>query len=728
MTAYADFLSQLYPSDIPSGHHLLLWSRKPDPRTPGDSRKAEKRSWWCRNLSEAVTVLDRHVPHRDADWYVGCCLSPRALGAFARAKAAEVSVIPALWLDMDVADGVHKKKALPSTLDEALSLLMAMPRQPSCVVRTGGGLQAWWFLREPCMIVDPSATDAVPVACATLAPNEITRADAQALEQCWNERLLALAKQRGWTTDSVFDLARVMRLPGAYNVKLGIGQNARPTEVLLQNDERFTPEDLRVQPHPLRETNADPMRGEECAGGVLRPSGSSGGQCPIGEGNVRPGAAGETSGGYQGGSEENGERGQEQPCQLAGAELREAVDAAIDNLCTFPRFEATWDLRRSDFADNSLSSYDAALAAMAVCAGVPDEIIMGVITAFRLRHGTTQEERDKGNRRDYLLRTVQTAHQMREESIRRAGDTIHSRAAEKDTQRQAAKAEREEKLREKRAAREDKMAAREEEKERRRIERRELGLAPSGPRPTAKTRGRSSAIDRILQEYLAAETGDPSKAAKERLLDAVSQSMGASIQGLICYRAEPSSYTLLIENEEVNLGPLEILYNYNKMMLKVADASGIFLPPKMDGWNSIVRAIHAVREVRQVGEDGTDQGVLEGIVRSYLESQRVLATEDVARALERQAPFVWGGSLYITIDALRESSRDLQALSKKAVAAELVKWGAEPKVIGYARPDGDAIVRTTTRAYLLPQQEAWKRYIGKRGEEPRPSAATSSVL
>ena len=154
-------------------------------------------------------------------------------------------------------------------------------------------------------------------------------------------------------------------------------------------------------------------------------------------------------------------------------------------------------------------------------------------------------------------------------------------------------------------------------------------------------------------------------------------------------------------------------------MLKVADSSGIFLPHKMDGWDSLVRAIHAVREIRQVGEDGTDSGTMEGIVSTYLDAQRVLATDDIARALERQAPFTWGGALYVTLDALRESSRDLQVLTKKAVAAALVRWGAEPKTIGYSRTDGDAIIRTTTRAYLLPDQNHWKRYVGKKGGRPQ---------
>ena len=65
----------------------------------------------------------------------------------------------------------------------------------SMIVKTGGGLQPYWLLSEP---LRPKRRS----RCSTVG---ITRGSS--------------AGERGWHCDAVFDLPRILRLPGTYNCK-----------------------------------------------------------------------------------------------------------------------------------------------------------------------------------------------------------------------------------------------------------------------------------------------------------------------------------------------------------------------------------------------------------------------------------------------------------------------------------------------------------------------------
>ena len=725
------FLQHLWPHGVPAGTYLLLWSRRPDPRAPDDAKRAQKTSYWCPDLAQANQLLRRMVPHRDADWYLGCGLSGMAYGAYARCKAPDIVALPGLWLDMDVADGGHKKKALPETQDQALEMLFSMPLPPSIVVHSGGGLQGWWLLDEPALLLRPGEA----MHSERMVPHE----EGAALSERWTKHLIALCGRRGWTADSTHDLARVMRLPGTWNVKLGTGDRARPTSILGL----YGPDGV-VADEPVRysfETIQGALHGAE---GVLRGELTCGGSEPGGAPGVRssgePGghASGEagrpgagTQAPFSGGGGLDGERcadgfrrsGGGDSCAAApggdervpGAavggdeqftpDLRQIVDATLDNLCTIPRFEATWDRRRG-FSDNSLSTYDGALALFCVNAEVDERVIAEIIRLFRLHHGKTTDEREKGTRADYIQRTIRTAHEVmaRDEADR------FERARLAAEQKLGKKVERATET----ALRKETAAAMKEQ-----------GLARPGRKAEKK---RSSAIERLLLEYTEARAGGGGETQREALLGEICARLGADVEKLVCFQAEPSTYSLHVGGHEVKVGGIENLYSYHKLMLRVADSSGIFFPAKADGWDSIVRALHAIREVKSLGEDGTDAGFITECVEGYLKSLRILAGTNIARAIDKREPFVKDGLLYVTLTALRESSRDLQNLSPKAIAAILIQWGAQQKVVGYTRTEEDAIVKTTTRAYLLPRQEMWTRYIARRERSQEGADATAEEV
>lgn len=110
---------------------------------------------------------------------------------------------PGLWIDIDVAEGVHKDtKHLVPTFEDAFALLDEFPVVPTVIVNTGGGLHAYWLFKEFYYFVEESDKRAFKDLLGNL---QFTIAEK--------------AKQHGWKIDNTADLARILRVPGTMNHK-----------------------------------------------------------------------------------------------------------------------------------------------------------------------------------------------------------------------------------------------------------------------------------------------------------------------------------------------------------------------------------------------------------------------------------------------------------------------------------------------------------------------------
>lgn len=208
------FLEELWGNHSgEGGHHLLIWTL-PD-----------KRSRWypIDKLEEAAhDVADL----ADRDVYTGVGLASGARGDLQRAKADEIVAICGLWGDIDIADVMtHKKSNLPLDQDEAMAILADLGAEPTVLVHSGHGLQAWWLFNEPWVFES----------------NE-DRAEAAKLAALWNATLRYRAAKRGRTLDSVPDLPRVLRVPGTTNRK----NTPVPVKLLNVSKKRYEPDDLRA--------------------------------------------------------------------------------------------------------------------------------------------------------------------------------------------------------------------------------------------------------------------------------------------------------------------------------------------------------------------------------------------------------------------------------------------------------------------------------------------------
>jgi hypothetical protein len=120
-----------------------------------------------------------------------------------RGLAEDSVALMGLIADLDVRGVGHSSDRLPDSEREALLLITkAELPPPSRLVRTGGGLSAWWKFEVPLLITD-----------------EDSLGKAAELSERWQRRLID--SHPNTKIDNVGDLSRVMRLPGTTNRKQG---------------------------------------------------------------------------------------------------------------------------------------------------------------------------------------------------------------------------------------------------------------------------------------------------------------------------------------------------------------------------------------------------------------------------------------------------------------------------------------------------------------------------
>jgi len=174
----------------------------------------------------------RHARSRSATQNVYFGLSLVRGAPRGRGKVDDAAAIGALWADIDVASDVHRRTDLPASVDQARTLLAALPLRPSYLVHSGHGLHAYWLLKEPWTFD---------------APEERQRAAAVA--KGWHGAVCAAAAARGWHLENLGDLTRVLRLPGTLNHN-GAGAAVTVRVLECQRDLRYAPGDF--EPYLVR--------------------------------------------------------------------------------------------------------------------------------------------------------------------------------------------------------------------------------------------------------------------------------------------------------------------------------------------------------------------------------------------------------------------------------------------------------------------------------------------
>jgi hypothetical protein len=219
-TAAHKFLEDLYDGK-PGAALILLWT----------VRGEEKRSQFFADIVDAASFA---ISQTDANVYVGVGWRKVDVGPFRRGKAEEVGGIVGFWADLDIAGPGHidSKKVYPPSEEAARAVLGLLPLAPSLIVRTGGGLHAWWLFREPWEF-----------------ETEGERLQAAQLAKEWGATIRAVAGGRGYDIDGVWDLSRHLRVVGTFRAKEG-DPEPKLVELVEDNGARYNPSDF--EPHVVR--------------------------------------------------------------------------------------------------------------------------------------------------------------------------------------------------------------------------------------------------------------------------------------------------------------------------------------------------------------------------------------------------------------------------------------------------------------------------------------------
>ena len=217
LNAAIGFMKQVFPGRQWPGH-TLLWTL--------DRVSGKKVSRWCATTDEAEKEI-REIAQmwRSLDVYLGMGMSGPGLrkgsGAGdlspsrrllkepavdektgAAAPTPSVHYIPGTWADIDYGEDGHRTsngKVYAPSMQAVLERLTEVAIQPTKVVHSGHGLQAFWLFDQ---LLDISSS----------------REAAADRQRAWIDYLRDVFHP--YALDSVIDLSRVMRLPGFVNHKV----------------------------------------------------------------------------------------------------------------------------------------------------------------------------------------------------------------------------------------------------------------------------------------------------------------------------------------------------------------------------------------------------------------------------------------------------------------------------------------------------------------------------
>jgi len=195
VSAAVEGLTDLF-GELPAGLRVATWQKK------------DKRSVYLSDFEEAARFEGAQ------DVYVSAALvaveSAERIGSRGRPKARDAAAIPGVWADVDVNGtpdgGGGVKTGVAPDREAALELAFAV-LEPTLLVNSGYGVQAWWLFEEPWVFGSDEERERAA---------QIVRG------------FHAVLRERAtFGLDATHDLARLMRLAGTSN---GKGEEPVPVE------------------------------------------------------------------------------------------------------------------------------------------------------------------------------------------------------------------------------------------------------------------------------------------------------------------------------------------------------------------------------------------------------------------------------------------------------------------------------------------------------------------
>lgn len=175
----------------------------------------ERKTLWFKVSEIEKTSLFAGKYGSKTNTFFGVGLRKKALKNGFRGSEKDILCVTTLYADIDIKGNAHAQTSLPSNVDEAIDFLHGLKVKPSIIVNSGNGIHGYWLLDKPFII-----------------ETEDDRKNILSIFKCFGRYVNSEAKKRNWKIDSVYDLARILRVPGTINHKLGTGAKCE----VIEND------------------------------------------------------------------------------------------------------------------------------------------------------------------------------------------------------------------------------------------------------------------------------------------------------------------------------------------------------------------------------------------------------------------------------------------------------------------------------------------------------------
>lgn len=170
-----DFLNTLWPNGLPSGELIYGWE------------SSSKRSYPFRSVDDLVThMYGGRQWAAGTDAYFHLSTTSKLIRPTLRLSIPDCGYLPGVWVDIDIAK-------TGTTVEAIRDWLATLAFEPTALVWSGGGIHAYWCFKEPQL--------------ARACPPHLLG---------WASVMRTSCPVK---LDSVFDITRVLRLPGTMNYK-----------------------------------------------------------------------------------------------------------------------------------------------------------------------------------------------------------------------------------------------------------------------------------------------------------------------------------------------------------------------------------------------------------------------------------------------------------------------------------------------------------------------------
>ena len=173
----------------------------------------ERKTLWFKVSEIEKTSLFAGKYGSKTNTFFGVELRKKALKNGFRGSEKDILCVTTLYADIDIKGNAHAQTSLPSNVDEAIDFLHGLKIKPSIIVNSGNGIHGYWLLDKPFII-----------------ETEDDRKHILSIFKCFGRYVNSEAKKRNWKIDSVYDLARILRVPGTINHKLSTGAKCEVIE------------------------------------------------------------------------------------------------------------------------------------------------------------------------------------------------------------------------------------------------------------------------------------------------------------------------------------------------------------------------------------------------------------------------------------------------------------------------------------------------------------------